>query len=197
MGVECDGATYHSSSSARDRDRHRQEVLENLGWKIHRIWSTDWFSNPNREADRLRKAIEARLLELKARGSKPLSELPIMVRHHEAGGPDGETKPVESQSEAIVVQSSAKPATPAPKTVTVRLGDTVRLRYLDKTQETYQFKIVKEPSQPERGIVNHTAPLAKCVMDTKRARKSKYSSEAKSAKPCWRTLSVRCESSLP
>src|SRR5262249_15144243 len=41
LGVECDGATYHSSATARDRDRLRQEVLEGLGWRICRIWSTD------------------------------------------------------------------------------------------------------------------------------------------------------------
>lgn len=46
MGIECDGATYHSARSARDRDRLRQEILENLGWNIRRIWSTDWFRNP-------------------------------------------------------------------------------------------------------------------------------------------------------
>ena len=46
MGVECDGATYHSAKSARDRDRLRQSVLEGLGWNIKRIWSTDWFKNP-------------------------------------------------------------------------------------------------------------------------------------------------------
>jgi len=46
MGIECDGATYHSAKSARDRDRLRQEILESLGWNIRRIWSTDWFENP-------------------------------------------------------------------------------------------------------------------------------------------------------
>ena len=51
MGIECDGATYHSAKSARDRDRLRQEVLEGLGWRIRRIWSTDWFSNPQGEID--------------------------------------------------------------------------------------------------------------------------------------------------
>ncbi len=45
LGVECDGATYHSAPSARDRDRLRQLVLEGLGWNIHRIWSTDWWFN--------------------------------------------------------------------------------------------------------------------------------------------------------
>ena len=49
MGVECDGATYHSGKSARDRDRLRQEVLERLGWRIRRIWSTDWFKDPKAE----------------------------------------------------------------------------------------------------------------------------------------------------
>lgn len=51
MGIECDGATYHSAKSARDRDRLRQEVLERLGWRIRRIWSTDWFSNPDGELE--------------------------------------------------------------------------------------------------------------------------------------------------
>ncbi|WP_392530371.1 DUF4011 domain-containing protein [Nostoc sp. C117] len=53
LGIECDGASYHSSPTARDRDRLRQQVLERLGWKIHRIWSTDWFRN---------KPVQVRLL---------------------------------------------------------------------------------------------------------------------------------------
>jgi very-short-patch-repair endonuclease len=45
LAVECDGATYHSSQSARDRDRLRQEQLERQGWRFHRIWSSEWFHN--------------------------------------------------------------------------------------------------------------------------------------------------------
>jgi very-short-patch-repair endonuclease len=55
LGIECDGASYHSGGSARDRDRLRQEILENLGWKIHRIWSTDWFKSRESEIRRLLK----------------------------------------------------------------------------------------------------------------------------------------------
>ncbi len=58
LGIECDGATYHSARSARDRDRLRQEVLERLGWQIHRIWSTDWYRTPAREMERLERSIE-------------------------------------------------------------------------------------------------------------------------------------------
>jgi very-short-patch-repair endonuclease len=50
LGVECDGVTYHSAKSARDRDRLRQENLERLGWRLHRIWSTDWFNSPDVKA---------------------------------------------------------------------------------------------------------------------------------------------------
>ena len=46
-GIECDGATYHSSPTARDRDRVRQAILENLGWTLVRIWSTDFFIDPD------------------------------------------------------------------------------------------------------------------------------------------------------
>jgi very-short-patch-repair endonuclease len=53
LGVECDGATYHSARAARDRDKYRQSVLENLGWQIYRIWSTDWFENAEAETKKL------------------------------------------------------------------------------------------------------------------------------------------------
>jgi very-short-patch-repair endonuclease len=55
LGIECDGASYHSSSTARDRDRLRQQVLERLGWSIYRIWSTEWFRN---KPDQVRLLIE-------------------------------------------------------------------------------------------------------------------------------------------
>ncbi|MFP5111379.1 DUF4011 domain-containing protein [Bacillaceae bacterium C204] len=55
--IECDGKTYHSSKVARDRDRLRQQVLENLGWKIHRIWSQEWFKKRNFEITRLKNLL--------------------------------------------------------------------------------------------------------------------------------------------
>jgi very-short-patch-repair endonuclease len=58
LGIECDGASYHSAKSARDRDRLRQFVLEDLGWTIHRVWSTDWFRHQHREIDKLIESIE-------------------------------------------------------------------------------------------------------------------------------------------
>ena len=61
LGIECDGAAYHSSPAARDRDRQRQEVLEGLGWTIARVWSTSWSLNPEGEIERIEAALrEAR-----------------------------------------------------------------------------------------------------------------------------------------
>lgn len=63
LGVECDGATYHSSRTARERDRLRQTVLEDIGWKIYRIWSTDWIKDPVKEGSRLLEVVQRAINE--------------------------------------------------------------------------------------------------------------------------------------
>lgn len=81
LAVECDGATYHSALWARERDRLRQDVLEHLGWRFHRIWSTDWFYDRHRQVERLRAALEAarlvnqdELIIAGANGGRPQAE---------------------------------------------------------------------------------------------------------------------------
>jgi len=66
LAVECDGASYHSSAIARERDRLRQSVLEGLGWNFHRIWSTEWFRNARGEIERVKEAIESALRSAEA-----------------------------------------------------------------------------------------------------------------------------------
>ena len=58
LGIESDGPSYHAARSARDRDRLRQRVLENLGWRIHRLWTVDWFRDPAGETARIVRRIE-------------------------------------------------------------------------------------------------------------------------------------------
>ncbi len=60
-GVECDGAMYHSSAFARERDKIRQAVLEGLGWTLFRLWSTDWWTHPARALDTLHDALTCHL----------------------------------------------------------------------------------------------------------------------------------------
>ena len=61
-GVECDGATYHRSATARDRDKLREHVLRGLGWEILRIWSTDWWINAVGTADLIHERLTALLV---------------------------------------------------------------------------------------------------------------------------------------
>jgi len=80
LGIECDGAQYHSSRSARDRDRLRQQVLEAHGWIIHRIWSADWFMRPQEELAKVEAAIAAAKAEWRDRDEKavmPSRAVPI------------------------------------------------------------------------------------------------------------------------
>jgi very-short-patch-repair endonuclease len=58
LAVEADGASYHSSPTARDRDRLRQQVLEDKGWRFHRIWSTDFFRDPKNEALKVKQTLD-------------------------------------------------------------------------------------------------------------------------------------------
>lgn len=69
LGIECDGRAYYSSRSARERDRLRQAVLEDHGWIIHRIWSTDWFQRPTEQLQRTLQAIESAKRELSERSA--------------------------------------------------------------------------------------------------------------------------------
>ncbi|WP_145413130.1 AAA domain-containing protein [Paenibacillus xylanexedens] len=66
LGIECDGAMYHSSPSARERDVYRQRYLESRGWIIERIWSRNWWKNPAYEIER----IDQRIKELIQKGER-------------------------------------------------------------------------------------------------------------------------------
>ena len=76
LGIECDGATYESSSSARDRDRLRDQVLRQLGWRIHRIWSPSWVARRDSEIRRLKDALEqAQQFQLEEDAQKPVIDV--------------------------------------------------------------------------------------------------------------------------
>ncbi|ABS49108.1 MULTISPECIES: DUF3320 domain-containing protein [Yersinia pseudotuberculosis complex] len=82
IGIECDGKSYHSSRSARERDRLRQAVLEDHGWIIHRIWSTDWFQRPDEQLQKTLNAIESAKIELATRleqGAKSRRAVPVEI----------------------------------------------------------------------------------------------------------------------
>lgn len=105
LGIECDGAAYHSSRSARERDRLRQAVLEGLGWTIHRIWSTDWFRDPVACLERVEAAIrDARTESVNERGSKRRS-----VASRTSLGPIPRELPPDRESDLSTRPITAEP----------------------------------------------------------------------------------------
>lgn len=104
-GVECDGATYHRSATARDRDKLREQVLRGLGWEILRIWSTDWWINAPDALEKIDKQLQALLEQQRAKraeiekavASKQTAE--ELVQHQDE--PKLEPMPLVARNSAI------------------------------------------------------------------------------------------------
>jgi len=135
MGVECDGATYHSSKSARDRDRLRQEVLEGLDWYLHRIWSTDWFNDPISEADRLRDVIESRLAELKS-GQERKAHIDNFEENSSSA--DNDELPRSGSQASLNFSNEFQPSTPASSSIK---NDDNIINGLDDSQKKVYYHI--------------------------------------------------------
>ena len=158
--VECDGATYHSSKSARDRDRIRQSILESLGWKdrIWRIWSTDWFYNPRRASDQLINFLDAR---------RAASRLDTQHQNFEE----------EVIDEDIIISDSTNLgfATTTNDAVSIRsrgdryveIGDKVTYCFMDKQLEVRTVSLVEGANDPMRNQFNDQSPLGKALLDAK------------------------------
>jgi len=169
LGVECDGATYHSSKSARDRDRYRQEILEGLGWHFHRIWYPDWFNNQRREAEELRKVIMARLQQLKETEASFLTAPAIDKRVDPEPVEKEAAKKWEIQSQVqhdgmTKTQAEMQSIPAASNQLAVEVGDTVRVRYLSGDNSTLQFQISANESAPNKGIIHAQSPIANALL---------------------------------
>jgi very-short-patch-repair endonuclease/DNA polymerase III delta prime subunit len=80
LGIECDGRKYCEARVARDRDRLRQQMLEQLGWSIHRVWSTDWYRDRPETIARLLQAIEAAKHAPRVQATPPMVvNVPVVV----------------------------------------------------------------------------------------------------------------------
>jgi transcription elongation GreA/GreB family factor len=151
--IECDGATYHSGISVRDRDRIRQDILESLGWKrrIYRIWSTDWFHNPREATQRLRAFLEERrrVSEMEASAnaeSEADDDLDIVV--------DDETAATES----------IEPEVSGVADIIVEVGDRVTYCLVDDSSERHSVLIVDSEGNARMAIINERSPLAQALL---------------------------------
>ena len=154
--IECDGATYHSSNSARDRDRIRQAILESLGWKerIWRIWSTDWFYDPRRATEKLLSFLQHRRDAFRSEPNlndyktfEEMDEPQEMPRTEDDGGSN-------------LNQSTSE------DDLYVEVGDRVTYCFVAKPEECHSVMIVDTESNPRLSLINENTPLAKALLNT-------------------------------
>lgn len=166
LGVECDGAAYHSSKSARDRDRIRQEVLEGLGWSIYRIWSTDWFHNPKNEFEKLKSHIEKILKQKKAEIENQQEERLSNVK---ALQQQMQQDLFQQQSKNLQENQNTPDNTTVIKTAsndnTVELFDTVCFRFIDEQeQDERTVTIVSSQSDVSTGNINQHSAMGRALV---------------------------------
>jgi transcription elongation GreA/GreB family factor/tetratricopeptide (TPR) repeat protein len=156
--VECDGASYHSSNSARDRDRIRQAILESLGWRgrIWRVWSTDWFYNPRHESERLLDFLEKRRVVAR---SEPTPDYDVERLFEE-------TEEVDQAIITEVVDETDPSLSISEEELYVEVGDSVTYCFTDKPEGRRSVNIVDSKSIPELNRINEHTPLAQVLLDS-------------------------------
>lgn len=149
--IECDGASYHSDRSVRDRDRIRQEILENLGWqdRIWRIWSVDWYRSPEIEFGRLTKFLEE-VRSLPVVKSNPRKEILKVA--------DNETEDLFG-----IIEDASNLESVFEDRVEIEAGDIVSY-FLTKDNLEKTVKIIEGPSVIQHGIISVTTPLAQALL---------------------------------
>ncbi|MEX8518691.1 MAG: DUF4011 domain-containing protein [Leptothrix sp. (in: b-proteobacteria)] len=112
-GIECDGATYHRSATARDRDKLREQVLRGLGWQIVRIWSTDWWIDAQGTAERVHLRLQALLATsraeraLQAETAAAMAAAPVVEPAASATTESNGSTPVTGQPAATIAPQPA------------------------------------------------------------------------------------------
>jgi very-short-patch-repair endonuclease len=137
LGIECDGANYHRAKTARDRDRLREAVLRDLGWRTHRIWSADWWREPEREMQKLEAALEQARDEQRRRDEQRMeAEL-------------AEPEPLPEAASDVPCSEPLPPAEPVPAAQRARIAAlaTVALPAPQAAHPVYS----PLPAEPARG----------------------------------------------
>lgn len=148
--IECDGASYHSGLSVRDRDRIRQEILEGLGWRnrIWRIWSTDWFRNPLAETERLIQFLE----ELKGQPIPDEYLVSDETALSTAAAPAGADGYPRCEAEDFIIEDEDED-------LEIDVGDLITYASTDAPEKPVQVRLTARQTNPELGLVAESTPL--------------------------------------
>ncbi len=158
-GIECDGATYHSGVSIRDRDRIRQEILESLGWKgrLWRIWSTDWFRNPRPELAKLLSFLKDRRAELVDAAFTAVAEQGDQTDATDIGETLNGAKATATAADDLLVTETGDHE--------IAVGDLVS--YIDIDQDAnaiITMRITEKTQDVGAGLIAQHTPLAQVLL---------------------------------
>lgn len=165
--IECDGASYHSALSVRDRDRIRQEILESLGWRgrIWRIWSTDWFRTPRQETDKLISFLEDLRKNWKpehASGDAWVEEGQGAVNLAQSSE---ETEQVDNAVQAEIEREAVSSVLiDIDDSIEIEVGDVVRYIDVSRPDDLLTVQISHGIDDFANGIVNEGRPLAQALL---------------------------------
>jgi very-short-patch-repair endonuclease len=158
VGIECDGRSYHSGATARDRDRLRQHVLESLGWRIHRIWSTDWWLNPEAEMEKLVARIQGLVDAEDGGGEEP----PAADVNSETGETEAESPaPFEAATTTGTNEPTEAQALPVYAPVSLPSGDPVAF---------YEPSSSRRLEEHLRRVIDGEGPLPEALLFKRVAR---------------------------
>jgi len=156
--IECDGASYHSAASVRDRDRIRQDILESVGWRgrIWRIWSTDWFRTPRQETEKLLSFLDDLRKSWKPEHSSGAS----WVEEGTAPIPRPADVPANEADRRVVSQVLLE----TDEEIEVAVGDIVRYAEVSQPTDVLTVRIVRSASDLANGLISVSAPLAQTLL---------------------------------
>ena len=151
VGIECDGANYHRAKTARDRDKLRESILRDLGWELHRIWSTDWWTNPAEEVQKLVVVLEhavATRRDQPTASKRPVSPAEDIAQVLQISASAASREPLETQS-TTAFESNFPVYAPYPVT-----------RLLGTQDEFYQYVSSHRIGEVIAEVVKHEGPMS-------------------------------------
>ena len=166
--IECDGATYHSALSVRDRDRIRQEILESLGWRgrIWRIWSTDWFRTPKQETEKLISFLEDLRQRWKPEhasgeawieeGQATMNQITLVTQGIEVIENTAQAEMERKAVNSVLIDTEDD--------LEVEVGDVVRYVDLANPNDMLTIQITQGKDDFANGVVNESRPLAQALL---------------------------------
>lgn len=156
--IECDGASYHSALSVRDRDRIRQDILESVGWRgrIWRIWSTDWFRTPRQETEKLLSFLD----DLRKNWKPEHASGPSWVEEGISPAPRQSAETEVEIDRRIISEVMLE----TDDEIEVEVGDLIRYVDIERPADVLTARIVQGKNDVANGLVSSAAPLAQVLL---------------------------------